>query len=811
LETIQRWLAEKTFESPDCRSNQIEIGGPDLSMLLQRDEQEITNPLQVTLHSDQYPAIPALFSMPANDGSVTVPGSIKKIAGTSFYHSYLTSPSLIADIIDFYDWRMNSQLYRVFIIQNHKSSQAIRISFPESVTVTELRNKVFQTGNFYWSTQSDLQFGSGQNELVLKTHSDSTQTAVLTISISLSAETASGDAGMPIYKLLKSLTATADQQHIKNYYSSNDRAVQREIDKWWTLQKAVNPDWNTSQPILRNPLRYQLALTWVVEIALFLNNWKLLQEIYQTLQRKIGTVKKSSRLLFIYSRLNRLSGTESAEHSLPLAEFDLDDPFRDCPENSGLTGTPAGKLTEEQILYRSYFSGGADKDITIAAVQRCWNRLALPLFESKLERELKSNPEKIIILYLLSLYHDFPFAKLIAVKIEEKVTDPLLRLFVLLQQQIQKRFETDSVFSFKDGPQQNYTGKTLNLFDQSSLHLSRFGKRFYVQYIAADKFSFRIDKKIHCFVNSRQRQIRVYPNVPFYPQQEVSTDKRTEVLSSGYSVSWPWLWPKAEVQCSSLRFRWIFKKRRYQITIQKKKSTADLKLDGRVIDWPAHQKIIQYNEVENTVPEMLIKVWDRQGREIHLRPRQADRHIQIAGWSKNRHNQFIDQINFNYGRRQHTLSGSGQNGIQSYLNIPATVQTVNFSTKNLKQGIELTYFADPFWEKLCYYSAITGYGSLAVLIDDVLKGQFSYIQDFFIDYFDFHPKYFFTVQDKLPIDCSLLIHISAVAEGVTVRCDKKVMMGPYLIVGVKQGIEQLKRFSDTVEQQLSKDNTLSTK
>ncbi len=810
METIQKWIAEKTFNSPDCRNNQIEIGGLELSLLLQHDTLGITNPLQVTLQSDQQAPQQAVFSIPVKDGSATVLGSIKRIAGTPFYHSYLSSPSFIADIIDFYDWGKDVKLYRMFIIQKQESEQTVHISFPESETVLELRQNVFQTGNYCWATQSDLQLGSGKNELILKTHSASKQIAYLLVAISLNDDPASTAFDTPIYELLKSLTATADHQHIRNYYSTNDRTVQRELDEWWTRQKAITPDWNIARTILNNPQRYQLILTWAVEIALYFNNWKLLREIHQALQDNFNTVKKSSRLLFIFYRLRNSLSTEVAEHALPGAEFDADDLFRGCLENSGCAETNSAELSAEQILYRSYFSGGVASDITADTVQRCWNRLSLPLFESRLIRELKSNPEKFIILYLLSLYHDFPFANTLAGKIEEKVTVPLLRLFVLLQQQIQKRFNTDSAFNFKDGSQQNYTGKNLNLFDQSSLRLSRFGQRFYVQYVSADKFRFRIDKRIHCFVDSGQHQISVYADVPFYPQH-TPTDQRMEIHSSGYRVSWPWLWPKAEVQCSDIRFRWIFKKRRYQITIQKRKSTADLSIDGQVSDWPAHQKMIHYHEVKNTDPEMLIKIWDRQGREMHLWPRHAVRQIQLAGWSKNRHNQFIDQINFSYGSRQHCLSGSHQHGIRSSLNIPATVRAVTFSVKNLKQTMEFTCCPNPFWEKLFYYSVMNSSGCLAVAIATVLKGQFSYIQDFFYEYFAFQPKYFFTEQNKMPADCNLLIHISATTEDIKVRNDNKVMRAPYLVVGVKQGIEQLKRFSNTVEQNMIMVNPESSK
>ena len=116
METIQKWIAEKTFNNPDCRNRQIEIGGLDLSLLLRHDVPGITNPLQITLRSDQHAPKQAVFSIPVKDGSATVLGSIKKIAGTPFYHSCLSSPYFIADIIDFYDWTKDLILYRMFII-----------------------------------------------------------------------------------------------------------------------------------------------------------------------------------------------------------------------------------------------------------------------------------------------------------------------------------------------------------------------------------------------------------------------------------------------------------------------------------------------------------------------------------------------------------------------------------------------------------------------------------------------------------------------------------------------------------------------
>jgi hypothetical protein len=208
---------------------------------------------------------------------------------------------------------------------------------------------------------------------------------------------------------------------------------------------------------------------------------------------------------------------------------------------------------------------------------------------------------------------------------------------------------------------------------------------------------------------------------------------------------------------------------------------------------------------------MLIKVWDRQGRAMHLWPKHAVRQIQLAGWSKNRHNQFIDQVNYSYGSRQHCLTGSNQNGIHSSLDIPATVPAVTFNVKNLKMTMEFAGCTNPFWEKFFYYSVLNSSGCLAVAIDAELKGQFSYIQDFFNEYLAFQPKYFFTEQNQMPDNCNLLIHISAATADIKVRADNKVRKAPYLVVGVKQGIEQLQRFSDTVEQNLVMVDAASSK
>jgi hypothetical protein len=187
---------------------------------------------------------------------------------------------------------------------------------------------------------------------------------------------------------------------------------------------------------------------------------------------------------------------------------------------------------------------------------------------------------------------------------------------------------------------------------------------------------------------------------------------------------------------------------------------------------------------------------------MHLRTKTSARPIQLAGWLKNRHNQFAEFLNYSYGSRQHILNGTGHNGIQANITIPAATTELSFRLRDLHCRAELVCSSGPFWDKFFSHSSQIDGGRLVVLMDELLQEKFLPIQNFFYEFFAFQPRYIFKEHAGLPVICSILIYISVTAEDVALCRDQRLASAPYLVVGVKKGIEQLKRFSDFVEQQL---------
>jgi hypothetical protein len=203
---------------------------------------------------------------------------------------------------------------------------------------------------------------------------------------------------------------------------------------------------------------------------------------------------------------------------------------------------------------------------------------------------------------------------------------------------------------------------------------------------------------------------------------------------------------------------------------------------------------------------------DEQGRDLYLRPPAGSgRTILLTGWLKNHNNQFADYLNYSYGPRQHVLVDLAQNGVHSKISVPANSKTLSFMIKGLSRNTDLSYHADPFWEKLCRYPARAVGGGLVVLVDASLKGQMSFIHNFFDELLSFQPRYFFKEPSAAGITCSVLLYICAKQDGISVQTEKKFRQTPYLVIGVKQGIEQLKHFTNSIEFTPVKINTMDTK
>jgi hypothetical protein len=802
FETLQRWIAERTFHSPDYRNNKIIIGDLDLSLQWQRDQAGRNNPLNIILHSYPGESKQVLFSVPLRYGSSRL-GSIKKISDTPFYHAYIIYSTLIIDIIDFFNWGQHPEIYRLFLIHYPDPAFELILSFPGTDRPLAVRPNVFQISKFFWSAHANVEFNAAEQGLILKPMLISDRSAIGVITISQSDIQSTDNSVEHGLSLLMSLSQRASSHHIKNTYYVNDCVLQNRLDELWTAQKALTPDWKVAETILNDPVHHQVILTWIIELALYFSNRDLSGDIYAALQQKFDLVKMSPRLLLLHSRLQDYLAEKGRQHagavSIPLGE--VDEPFQACMLQDGQPGDETRKWSEDQLLYRSYFSEVNDDPATCDFVQRYWSRISLPLFERKLERALKADPEKIIILCLMGLYYDLPFGEILATQIEQQVDEPFFILIVFLQRLVQKRYHGNSLYSFKQGSREEYAVKEVKLFDTGSLRFTSYGKVSYVQFTSNDNFHFRMDKMIHCFVDCARKKIGVYPAVPFYPMRE-SSDKRMEVQIADYLVSWPFLWSKAEIVSAGIRFRWIFKKRRYQVTIKRKKGKGPLKIDDRVIEWPDSNRVIRYYEVNGIDPEIGLHVLDGHGRYVPMEKKSSQCKIYLVGWIKNRYNQFQEKFTYRYNNSQHGAGGAGHYGIQTVIHIPAMTEMLTFSIKGRQEVFKIPYFVHPFWEKLFSYSLGAGHGYLVVLIDSDLKAHFHYIQTFFDDYFAFQARYLIKNPGVLPVPCSLMIYIKASGKDMVIRHNQELTATPYLEIGVKHGIEQLKHLDHFIENNL---------
>jgi hypothetical protein len=245
--------------------------------------------------------------------------------------------------------------------------------------------------------------------------------------------------------------------------------------------------------------------------------------------------------------------------------------------------------------------------------------------------------------------------------------------------------------------------------------LTRFGQKIYTSLLFQDRPVLKIDKQVIIETDQDCENLKIYPAVTAY---EYSALKKQFIIITvaGNSLKLPLIWKQGELFFYQLRLRWLFKKDRFQFTLKKNKTDAEISINDEKLSWDRQDRIKYY--YSNAVNENIIalRLLNTAGRTYFLNDSAEESTAVLSGWLANRNGLLADVYNIIIDRKQksYIIAESGQ--IRQTFKLTGNTDKIEIRARKISQTIQVKRIADRALAGLLAHTPADKGGLLIVFI-----------------------------------------------------------------------------------------------
>ena len=200
-------------------------------------------------------------------------------------------------------------------------------------------------------------------------------------------------------------------------------------------------------------------------------------------------------------------------------------------------------------------------------IQQLWESLTVPALEIYWRKKVQKNPAPFLAFLLLGVQNQFYWADLAFRKIKSWLGEQHLPLFELMFHLQRFCYQTiNNGLGFG-------TGKMLahhQTFSSGNFVLDyhRFGKKIHSGFVDSVKqISLKIDQFVRWELNSEKNELIILP-VLVAPPLALPGFNFSRISVGNLQISLPLIWQQFTLQVNGLRFKWIRKKKRFQLSVK---------------------------------------------------------------------------------------------------------------------------------------------------------------------------------------------------------------------------------------------------
>ncbi len=276
---------------------------------------------------------------------------------------------------------------------------------------------------------------------------------------------------------------------------------------------------------------------------------------------------------------------------------------------------------------------------------------------------------------------------------------------------------------------------------KGAVKYTRFGKKIISSFSYENGLSFSCDKELRIDYSRRDKKLQAAPNVtrsgPVRQVPNICSIRHNDAL-----IMVPFAWNKFEFKINNIRFRVIFKKKRFQITANCKKINEHFEFNDQLYSFSDSVKHTLYYTPVVRNPQTCYNLTDSIYRSVLVSSPNRKSSGNISGWALNRFGIFPESFNYSFAQNKHIVKAANS-GIflnQFFYDNNYNDVTISFRHHSTSQRINILK------DRLCtrFLSIDTSLAAIDLLLlyDQSLKEKIAAILDRFFVKFGFYPECF---------------------------------------------------------------------
>jgi hypothetical protein len=470
----------------------------------------------------------------------------------------------------------------------------------------------------------------------------------------------------------------------------------------------------------------------------------------------------------------------------------------------GETGNKKEIPSGDNLIYSAYFTNKVSDEQILSFLQYWWEIYSYPLFIKKFEVELENNPERVFLIYLLALKYQLPWADILYDHSHQFYDHIIFRIIAFIGKRLQLRYEPPGLLSIFPGSTWDNNIKRLFFAKENlSVSFSRYSAKKYLTIKQYGQIIFRIDREVRLSCDTGKKLFTLYPSVNYIADKSI-LNSIVNIKVDDYCLSLPLLWRQGELFFYGLRFRWLFKKDRFQFTVMRKGKGESFWINKEKYEFSNSFKMKFYLRREKRNPILQLQLLDNLGRYIHRKMRTTLRTVSISGYCLDRYGLFLEHFNYNYNKKNHPAPIDRSGMVWQRIILPSNALSLIIQIKNYREQLDLMVFPDSFYENILQFTPLQWNSDFVVFIDRELLSKLPEIINIFENEFLFRPH--FTAYNGMNFSRSslILIHICNAHATIKTKVDKRLSPNPILEVGISGSSDNLKALYSYIIQPFKK-------
>jgi len=622
---------------------------------------------------------------------------IYRIQNTPFFVSYLSNDDFAVKILDFYDWRDNNSIYRLFLLKKfdyNSSSNCANIELNFDSNINQISENQIELNKVMLQISDNIQVNKDQLTYELSTSSEG---MCFFVKINYDANTISSLTLDNVIKKFYELENICRINHISRYFITKNHEGESELDELWNRQKYILPDLDIEEFIFNNENSFEIEKYWVDDFCKYFG----LTEI-------------------VNFNINNPKAKESG-----LRE--------DFPSKSN--------------ILNYYKDGKIETKIIANDLQKWWDTYSLPLFDLVFKNKCINEPEEVFAAYFLAIRLHFPWAVVLYEKIISNLEDEstfhlhhFLNLLSFCNKRIIKQVRKNKNIVYVPGYLWDNNYKSIN----NEIEVSKFSNHTYIKLkLGKDNF-FKINKLCEIQVDNKKNIICIAPLIN-KSLTEYKAENFLNIEIDKFRIELPLVWKTGYFEFINTRFRWTLKKNRFQITIHSSKKRI-IQINNESLELFPNKKLIYHKEYQTADPEIHLRLYNKNGGTKFSKIGKQQVPVIASGFATTKNGTLTNKILYSSNQRKHQLfdikdSFHDVNEIQ----ILNDDNKIKFFSKHTSNDLEIHYLKNEFLNRLKNLS-FSDSAKLLLLIDIKFIGNIKNILLFFKLNFGFQPE--FIIKDK---------------------------------------------------------------